>query len=138
MHMAAPVRSMILAEIAAAIGADAAAALALSLGGQRVYIPRVLRADHPVTIAIGAEAGQQLASYFHGIDLCIPIREAREAKVRALDARVPRPSTGAIAQEVGITERAVQKILARPSSGLPYAPRPIDDRQIDMFDITRA
>lgn len=130
--MSAPARSLVLEEIAAAIGADATDRLAQALGGRRVYVPRDIGPSHPIAVAIGADAAALLAEHYYGTDLNIPIREARAARIHALAARVPRLTIGQIAAEVGITERGVQKILARDPAGASSG-RAVDHRQIDMF-----
>jgi hypothetical protein len=130
--MNAPARSVVLDEIAAAIGAEATYDLARALGGRRIYVPREIGPGHPIAVAIGGEAAALLADHFYGTDLNIPIRQGRAARVHALAAREPRLTIGQIAAEVGITERGVQKILARELDGAPKG-RAIDSRQIDMF-----
>jgi hypothetical protein len=126
--------STVLDEIAEAIGVSATIALARNFGGRRIYVPRELGGAHPIVSAIGADAARLLADHFHGTELQLPIRLRREAIIRALDARDPRPSNAEIANLAGVTERTVYNVLARPVESPPGS-RPRDTRQIDMFEV---
>ena len=82
----------ILAEIEQIVGRDAALAVGLARGGQRVSIPRYPGPTHWLSRAIGHEMAQQVADHFSvgnaGIkDLEIPIGRLSYYKRRQIEKR---------------------------------------------------
>ncbi len=122
-----------LAQIAAAIGREAAFALAKRLGGTTVYVPRTIGEHHPLRAAIGQSAADKLASWCGGSRLDVPKRLHRHAWVRAL-ARQGTLTIAAIAIETGYSERQVYRLLndgaaERQADEIDG----FDDRQADLF-----
>jgi hypothetical protein len=110
-------------EIAAAIGADAARALARFFGGTNLYVPRALGEHHPICAAIGREAADQLAAWTGGQSLAIPKQAERRARVRALRTDGKLTIVG-IAVQTGFSERHVYRLLSDQA----------DERQPTLFD----
>ena len=61
-----------MAEIVAAIGTDAAGALARHFGGTSLYVPRAIGDHHIICGAIGRAAADQLAAWAGGAALAVP------------------------------------------------------------------
>ena len=110
-------------EIAAAIGADAARALAQSFGGTCLYVPRALGEHHPICAAIGRAAADQLAAWTGGQSLAIPKQAERRDRVRQLRTDGKLTIVG-IAVQTGFSERHVYRLLSDQT----------DERQPSLFD----
>ena len=98
-------------------------ALALSFGGMRLYVPRVIGENHPIRVALGKEVSDKLAAWAGGGSIEVPKQAARRARVHDLH------STGAltiqqIAKETHYTERHVYRLLRDAR----------DDCQLGLFD----
>lgn len=69
-------------EIAAVIGADAAALLIERLGGIPIYIPAYPSSGSPLVLAIGHAAAARLCDAYAGQTFDLPSRSAIAAKTR--------------------------------------------------------
>ncbi|HEX7128301.1 MAG TPA: helix-turn-helix domain-containing protein [Thermodesulfobacteriota bacterium] len=96
--------------LSALLGPAAAAALAAAFGGQRLYIPKAPRRDHPLVRALGLEAARQLAAQYGGTTLEVPHPRGSADQIRAL-AREGL-TRAAIARRVGCSVRHVYRVLA--------------------------
>jgi hypothetical protein len=113
---AASTGSVILDEIAEVIGEEAALRLARAFGGIELYVPAKVGHNHPITVAIGAEAAATLVEHYHGTEISIARTGERHHRVRAL-ASTGRLTKKAIARETGYTERWVYKLLSDDEEG---------------------
>ena len=109
------------AEIEAAIGPVAAAALLREVGGARLYIPVTsLPRDHLLVRILGAYAAGKLCERFGGDLMCVPrpaTGRARDAEIRRMYAHMPRPTHGSRANRLaavfGLSQRQILNILAK-------------------------
>lgn len=102
-----------LREIAQLIGIPATMALAGKYGGVGLYVPKELRADHPLIALIGAENAQKLSQHYPGDEIEIgkaeaALREIRNQEIRSL---YPKLSQRALALKYKTTERNIRLIL---------------------------
>jgi hypothetical protein len=113
MNAQTPSSSSVYREIASAIGAVSARRLIEALGGQRLYIPAAIDADHEIAKAIGTEPAESLASFFHGTWMSLPMPRSiiGPRAVRELAQREPELTRAQIALRTGYTERQVYRIL---------------------------
>jgi hypothetical protein len=101
----------LLAEIAGLIGSGAALKFARRFGGRRLYVPRRVRAGHPIEDCVGAEAAKVLAKELGGQAFNVP---GARNYLRWLDVRALRLlglSHAAIAERVGVHDRHVRRLL---------------------------
>lgn len=126
--------STFLDDVVAVIGWDATMALVRAFGGRALYVPMTITENHPIARAIGLPASAQLAADFGNVTWTIPISLKRRMRVLELAKRTPPLTRGQIADEVGIGERAVSKMLNESPMRLMPGGRPRDDRQREMFD----
>jgi AraC-like DNA-binding protein len=112
-----------LAEIADAIGLEAAMALALRFGGTRLCVPKVIGEHHPIRVALGKEVADKLAEWAGGGSLDVPKQAARRARVHDLH-RKGALTIQQIAIETHYTERHVYRLLRATR----------DDCQLSLFD----
>lgn len=105
--------SVVLDEVVAVIGWDATVALAVAIGGTKLYVPLAFAAGSRVVAAIGAETAAKLSDHFHRTEMTIPSRFRDEATVRALAARRGLTPDD-IALQARVHVRTVRRILARP------------------------
>ncbi|CAN5533615.1 hypothetical protein BH09PSE4_BH09PSE4_14640 [soil metagenome] len=111
-----------MAEIARAIGEDAARSLARHFGGTTLYVPRVVGDHHPICAALGRASADQLADWAGGGPLAIPKQAERRARVRELRA-AGRLTIGQIAVQTAFSERHVYRLLSDEA----------DERQPSLF-----
>lgn len=108
-----PLDSLDLDDVCAVIGYTATRILAAWFGGQRLWLPREHRTDHPLNLLIGQSATKKLVEAFPGERLALPSasddarykRDRLVAEMLSLGA-----SPGAIAQCVDLTPRAVEAL----------------------------
>lgn len=62
-----------ISEISAVIGLDAALKLAAAWPGIRLFIPKQIKADHPIAVAIGFKAARELSQIYGGESITPPI-----------------------------------------------------------------
>jgi hypothetical protein len=110
-----------MAELAGAIGGDAARLVAQKFGGTTIYVPRVIGEHHPLRAALGEAIAVELARWYGGSRLNVPKQPERRARVQELH-RAGTLTKAAIAIETGYSERHVYRLLSEP-----------DDRQGDLF-----
>jgi hypothetical protein len=100
-----------LSEVAQSIGTERALALARRFGGRRLYIPRRVPVDHPISRCIGINAAEHLAATLGGEAFTIP---GASGYLRWLDARALRIiglSHPAIGRILGVQDRHVRRLL---------------------------
>ena len=100
-----------MAEIAAAIGDDAATALARAFGGTSLYVPRAVGDHHPICVALGRAAADRLAAWTGGTSLAIPKQAERRARVQEL-RQTGRLTITQIAVQTSFSERHVYRLLS--------------------------
>lgn len=105
----------VLAEIADAIGEDAAMTIANQYGGTRFYVPTRIPHGHRLVELLGMEAAQKLASMLGGLDFeiaqAIALKRAkRNAQICA--ERAEGVSVSNLARKNGMSERNVRNIFA--------------------------
>lgn len=124
----------LLADIARALGDAAAARLASTYGGRRVYVPRT--PTRRFSAAVGNEVAAWLSRAFGGEFISVPLGSAsRHARVAAEVAGLTRAghTAGEIAASLGISERSVHRIRARSRHAGPprphlFSPKVLEDR----------
>lgn len=124
----------LLQELVDCIGDDAAVKMVLRFGGLRLRVPKSIPAGHRLEVLLGAEACHSLARVFGGEQIELPVAEAwRTRMVRARIAQMAEAGLGTrdIAQRLGMTQRGVQKAMAKsPRTGSGRAPV---WRQLSLF-----
>lgn len=112
-----------MAEIASAIGDDAAAALARAFGGTELYVPRTIGDHHVACVAIGRAAADRLAAWAGGTALAIPKEAERRARVMKLRDQ-GELTVAQIAVQTSLSERHVYRLLGESRD---QAPLPLFD-----------
>lgn len=110
-----------MAELAAAIGNDAARSLARHFGGTTIYVPRTVGEHHPLRVVLGTDTADKLSEWYGGSRVSIPKQPERQARVRELH-RTGTLTIARIALETGYSERHVYRLLGED-----------DERQPDLF-----
>ena len=106
------------AELADAIGEDGAEKLCRAVGGVSTYIPRTQPEGSPLCGVIGMERMRRLCSAFGGLRVTLPNRRRSEpSKVRIARLLESGKAPGAVALEIGVTERYVRMIASRCKIG---------------------
>lgn len=96
-----------LAWLTAAIGADATLRLIEAHAGTRVYVPKQVNQGSAARLGLSLTAARALSGRFGGEHILVPIARAWRVRVyRSAGLTYP-----AIARRLGITERAVGRIL---------------------------
>ena len=98
------------AYVAEVIGDDATMRLCERFGGVRFYVPRHIGPNNAIAIAIGREAAEKLAEYFHGTDIDLP--KAYLGRRRVVEMKEQGYNAREIALATGYTDRHVRHILA--------------------------
>ncbi len=89
------------------IGADAALSMIEAHGGTRVYVPKDINQNSAARLALPLPEARRLGEAFGGEHIPVPIARAWRVRMyRAAGLTYP-----AIARKLGITERAVGRIL---------------------------
>ncbi|MCA3367004.1 MAG: hypothetical protein INF79_15460 [Roseomonas sp.] len=89
------------------IGASAALAMIEAHGGTRVYVPKDINQNSAARLALPLPEARRLGEAFGGEHILVPIARAWRVRMyRAAGLTYP-----AIARKLGITERAVGRIL---------------------------
>lgn len=110
-----------MAELASAIGDDAARLLAERFGGTTISVPRTIGEHHPLHVVLGADLARRVAQYYGGSRVYIPKQAHRRARVLELHRKRSLTIAG-IAVETGYSERHVYRLLGER-----------DERQADLF-----
>lgn len=110
-----------MAELAGAIGMEAARELARQFGGTTISVPREIGQDHPLRARLGEELCRRLAEWYGGTRIGVPKGPERRTQVKEL-RQAGALTVAGIALETGYSERQVYRILAES-----------DDRQLDLF-----
>lgn len=111
-----------MAELASAIGEDAARLLARRFGGTTVYVPHTVGEHHYLRVVLGDEAVARLVKWGGGSRINVPKQAERRARVRELH-RAGALTIARIAIETDYSERHVYRLLSEA-----------DDRQADLFE----
>lgn len=119
--MSQPRRFDLVDDLIALIGADNYLCLAEAMGGAMFHVPRQPGADHPITVAIGADAAAEVAANFHGLKITLPVSEYRRRAIAALAAQ--GLSGDAIARQLRLPRSTVYRELAAKP----------DTRQLALF-----
>ncbi|MFD2678028.1 Mor transcription activator family protein [Camelimonas lactis] len=122
--------------VAEHLGVDAARALVAAFGGTEVYVPATLRDDHPLTV-IGHDLAVALCRNFGGEVVAVPKEMLTAAARHRLAGELAKEGmrTAEIARTLGLTERHIYKLL-RTTPRPKAMRRPLDSRQITIFDFT--
>ena len=105
-------------ELVDAIGDDGADLLCRAVGGVSTYIPRTQPEGSPLCGVIGMERMRRLCSAFGGLRVTLPNRRRSEpSKVRIARLLESGKAPGAVALEIGVTERYVRMIASRCKIG---------------------
>jgi hypothetical protein len=99
-----------LANIAEAIGGDAAEKLVQDFAGRRLYIPQTPGPDDAISRSIGLPAARKLAQIYGGDRMDVPNPAQRRNSIVAL--RATGLSVEAIARQLHCTTRRVYQVLA--------------------------
>jgi hypothetical protein len=118
-----------LRELARVLGDTDALRLIGLHGGARVSVPKKVREDHPLRMALGAVAFERLVDEYGGETIDLPkgdayLRELRHAQVR--QCREQGLTVDETAEATGYSRRHVINILGGDASG-------VDTFTIDMF-----
>lgn len=106
-----------LAELVRVIGLGPCARLLERCGGRKVYVPKELRQDHPLTLIIGREAAALLIEHYQLSTIEIPkhetlVRAMRDNEIRQRHAQ--GASTSALAEAYWLSERHIRNICCGP------------------------
>lgn len=116
-----------LADIAELIGAPAALTLARAYGGGYLRVPLRLSEDHRLSQLIGHEAAATFCHHYGGERLQLPLAAAlnrRMAREELLaEVRAGRLSISAAARQLGMTARAIRRIVRQTNEGAARARR---------------
>lgn len=110
-------------ELASLIGEDALVRLAEAFGGTRLYVPQAIATGHAIAQAIGLEAARTLVARFAPDVIDVPLAK----DLRARHYRAQRRTNAQIATALGMTERGVERLLARIGAAASTA-------QLSLFD----
>ncbi len=89
------------------IGADAALSLIEAHGGTRVYVPKDINQNSAARLALPLPEARRLGEAYGGEHILVPLARAWRVRIyRAAGMTYP-----AIARRLGVTERAVGRIL---------------------------
>ena len=106
----------VLAEVADALGEDKARVLAKAFGGRRLYVPSKVQAEHPIALALGHPAAEELVKMFRGKTIDVPLGPA-SASARNAAAILTMAARGSdtheIAKALCICARTVQRVKRR-------------------------
>lgn len=94
-----------LVEIAEAIeSVDAALKLSNHWPGIRLFVPKVMTADHPIAMQIGMSPATKLAARYGGESLVVPMATRyHRARIKAqILAELPKSSAAALARKYGV------------------------------------
>lgn len=116
-------RSEQVEELAAMVGQPALWKLCAAFGGTKLYIPRMIPANHPIAEQIGVKAAALIAEHYHGITIDLPKAHLRRQRVLEL-VRSGTMTVAAAALACDYTERRVYQLLAAERE---------DDPQLDLF-----
>lgn len=83
--------------------------LAEELGGARIYVPRRLRDDHELVIALGMDAARRISDAIAPAWLPVPLAR----RERALFYEAQGLKDQQIARRIGMTRGGVQRLLNR-------------------------
>lgn len=108
-----PLNSLDLDDVCAVVGYTATRILAAWFGGQRLWLPKQYRTDHPLNLLLGQSATRKLIEAFPGERLAVPsasddARYRRDRLVAEMLSQGASPS--AVAQIVDSTPRAVETL----------------------------
>lgn len=96
-------------ELVSVIGEVATIALLEEFAGTRLYVPKQVKDDHPITRAIGPAAAHALCAHYSPSTIRIPLgRELRVQHYRANGWAIAK-----IAVRLGMTESGVNKLVKR-------------------------
>jgi hypothetical protein len=119
----------VLQRIEEELGQGAMLQFAHAFGGQRVNIPRKVRANSPLARELGADLAQKIVDVLGGgADITVPMGPATlmgRAKRRAYQLIAEGKSANAVVREVGLHEVTVRRLRRRL--------RERDERQDDLF-----
>jgi Mor family transcriptional regulator len=103
-------------EINQMIGEAAAAKVIAQFGGgQPLYIPVKLKAEHPLCQLLGGEVAQRLADEFGGLTVEIPRGAAQQIELRNSQILVDRAAgltQNEIARKYQLTTRTIRKVVS--------------------------
>ncbi len=105
-----------LREVADVVGLTAAARLAESWGGIRLYVPEKITPEHEISRVIGYDAARLLSQVFARETLSVPRAAAGLRKVRNKEMQQQYNngiSAARLALQYGMTERQVYDIVKR-------------------------
>lgn len=111
-----------MAELARAIGDEAARLLAQRFGGTTIYVPRQIGEHHPLHVVLGTEAAGRISQSYGDLRVYVPKQPERQERVRTL-RRARSLTVAAIAIETGYSERHVYRLCSET-----------DNRQLDFFE----
>lgn len=100
-------------ELLAAIGEDAAVALAEEFAGTRLYVPNQMNDRHRIVELLGRAAADKLSDHYGRVAMRVPLLRAN----RALRYRKQGLSNGRIAVRLGMTESGVNRLFKAACKG---------------------
>lgn len=113
-----PRQSAIVTELIEFVGYPAAIELVRRWGGRRLRVPNHVHDDHPITLAIGLEPAERLATFYGSTELELPAE--RNALLEMRNTKICQEleggdSTRAVAERYGLTARHVRHIRDQSS-----------------------
>lgn len=119
-------------ELLALLGEDAFVAFCEAFGGQRLYVPHHLAADHEIARVVGEKAALRFTARYCPAQIRVPLAHA----YRARHYRSRRGwSNAQIARQFRMTETGVDKIFSRMD--VKPAKTVADSRQLPLFSDNR-
>ena len=106
-----------LADLINVIGLAATARLLERCGGRRIYVPKELRDDHPLTLIIGRTAAGRMVDHYNLSTLEIPMHDTLVRAMRDNEIRKRRAGGECIktlSEECWLSERQIRNICSEP------------------------
>ncbi|MDD9911636.1 MAG: hypothetical protein OXR68_03950 [Alphaproteobacteria bacterium] len=115
-----------IAEIAEITDIDTAWKALDAFGGLKVYIPKNITLDHPLSQKLGFENARKIARIMGGCDYDFPIGNSMKSKKLAILNTTER-NAQKVAKQLGCTERYVYQVWS-------LLDKEIDEAQASLFD----
>lgn len=126
-----------LRELVELVGVAAAWEVVKMYGGRTLPVLKGLAEEHPLVVAIGAQAVDRLARHYGSERPYLPrgdfaLRHARNREIMA-KYDTGKHTADDLAREYRVSNRTIFKILSQPASTWQPSRRRVDERQL-MFD----
>lgn len=126
------------AELVGLVGLEATRQLIAVWGGQHLYFPETVPADHPLALEVGLHQAERLSQRFGGLRLLIPLGYAfsqRERNRAIREAHAAGATVPDLVRRFHLCERTIYYVLAKapPSATLQADSFLPQSRQLRLF-----